>query len=147
MNSTIVEMIAKDILERQDKEKALIFTARIGSLLAENDVKVNTSEKSVYEAMYGTGFVKNTEYSVDSLDFTEHDKPYKDEIKELKEHIRKLETELEAKDNLLKIKNGLTGDTEDEPIAVAKNIIDNYPESDVEQIARHLEVYLERVIF
>ena len=62
------------------------------------------------------------------LDFSEHDKRFKDEIRQLKhelektynqlmevekdaqERIAELKSELEVKDNLLKIKNGLCGD-------------------------------------
>lgn len=81
-----------------------------------------------------------------NLNFTEHDKPYKNEIKALKEWIAELEAELETKDNPLKIKNGLTGETEDVPVPIvaAKDIIDNYYDSDIEQIVGHLNIYLKR---
>ena len=86
-----IEKIAKDIRDMEDKELALAFTNVIGSLLRENGVAVKTSRhefvtdnetdknKYIIKKEYGVSF--------DGLDFTEHDKKFKDEI-------RKLESEL-----------------------------------------------------
>ena len=88
--------------------------------------------------------------------------------KEAQEKIAELESELEVKDNLLKIKNGLCGNDGElpcEPISVAEMLInakieyeptslqkalfktdgkclaDKYSDDDLEQIAEHLLVY------
>lgn len=87
--------------------------------------------------------------------------------KDAQEHIAELESELETKDNLLKIKNGLCGSFEclpSEPISAAnmlinakveyeptslekalcneiKPLVDKYSIDDLEQIAEHLLVY------
>lgn len=88
--------------------------------------------------------------------------------KEAQEHIAELESELEVKDNLLKIKNGLLNnndDLPDDPIEVAQVLINStyeyelsdlekalykcgdtrtterYSINDLEQIAEHLLVY------
>ena len=88
--------------------------------------------------------------------------------KESQERIAELESELEVKDNLLKIKNGLCGNDGElpcEPISVAEMLInakieyeptslqkalfktegkclaDKYSNDDLEQIAEHLLVY------
>ena len=88
--------------------------------------------------------------------------------KESQERIAELESELEVKDNMLKIKNGLCGNFDDltsEPISVANMLInakieyeptslqkalfktdgkclaDKYSDDDLEQIAEHLLVY------
>lgn len=123
-----IEKIAKDIRDREDKELALAFTNIVGSLLRENGVFVKTSR---YEFETDDESDKNKciikkEYgiSIDGLDFTEHDKKFKDEIKKLESElsdvqksadeyynkcidltnqIEKLKSELEAKDNIQKI--------------------------------------------
>lgn len=118
--------IAKDISDRQDREKALEFTKCIGKLLRENGVTPlieeyrtggTLTDDNTIEEYYGV--------AITELDFTEHDKKFKDEITQLKHDLDKatthhdefkketqdviaeLESELETKDNLLKIKNGL----------------------------------------
>ena len=123
-----IEKIAKNIRDREDREMALKFTNVVGSLLRDNGVFVKTSR---YELENDNETDKNKyiikkEYGVsfDGLDFTEHDKEFKDEIKQLKNElfdvqesadeyynkcidltnqIEKLKSELEAKDNIQKI--------------------------------------------
>ena len=89
-----IEKIAKDIRDREDRELALAFTNIVGSLLRENGVFVKTSR---YEFETDSETDKNKyiikkEYGVsfDGLDFTEHDKEFKDEIENLKRQIEKL---------------------------------------------------------
>ena len=123
-----IEKIAKDIRDREDKELALAFTNVVGSLLRENGVVVKTSRyefETDNEADKNKYIIKK-EYGVyfDGLDFTEHDKRFKVEIRQLKSElfdaqksadeyynkcidltneVKKLESELEAKDNIQKI--------------------------------------------
>lgn len=189
-----IEKIAKAIRDREDKELALAFTNVVGSLLRENGVFVKTSRyefethNETYNETDKNKYIIKKEYGVsfDGLDFTEHDKKFKDEIRQLKcelektynqlmevekqaqEKISELESELEVKDNLLKIKNGLCGNFDDltsEPISVANMLInakieyeptslqkalfktdgkclaDKYSVDDLEQIAEHLLAY------
>lgn len=66
------------------------------------------------------------------------------ELKNSNEKIAELESELEVKDNLLKIKNGLCGNDEmkdKEPIEIAMDIIKGRNIDDLEQIAQHIQVY------
>ena len=89
-----IEKIAKDIRDREDKELALAFTNVVGSLLRENGVVVKTSRyefETDNEADKNKYIIKK-EYGVsfDGLDFTEHDKRFKDEIESLKRQIEKL---------------------------------------------------------
>lgn len=122
---------------------------------------------SIIEEYYGV--------AITGLDFTEHDKRFKTEItqlkhdtKEMEEKIAELESELEVKDNLLKIKNWLLGNSDDlstDPIEVAQMLINatyeretnamerafykcgdtetlqRYSINDLDQIAEHLLVY------
>ena len=123
-----IEKIAKDIRDREDKELALAFTNVVGSLLRENGVVVKTSryEFENDNETYKNKYIIKKEYGVsfDGLDFTEHDKKFKDEIKQLKHElfdvqksaddyynkcidltnqIEKLKSELKTKDNIQKI--------------------------------------------
>ena len=89
-----IEKIAKDIRDREDKEMALAFTNVVGSLLRENGVVVKTSRYE-FETDNETDknkYIIKKEYGVsfDGLDFTEHDKRFKDEIERLKRQIEKL---------------------------------------------------------
>lgn len=89
-----IEKIAKDIRDREDKELALAFTNVVGSLLRDNGVVVKTSRYE-FETDNETDknkYIIKKEYGVsfDGLDFTEHDKRFKDEIERLKRQIEKL---------------------------------------------------------
>lgn len=119
---------------------------------------------------------KLTEELKQSQDYITHlkhnlDRTY-DDLEETKEEaqdkIAELESELEVKDNMLKIKNGLCGNFDElpsEPISVANMLInakeeyeptqlqkalfktgekclaDKYSDDDLEQIAEHLLLY------
>ena len=108
---------------------------------------------------------KNRDEMLDN--FRKGIEPYVD-LQEMHEIIAELESELEVKDNILKIKNGLCGSFEclpSEPISVANMLInakeeyeptslqkalfkteskclaDKYSDGDLEQIAEHLLLY------
>ena len=71
-------------------------------------------------------------------------KEYERRINDLCRQIEELESELEVKDNLLKIKNGLCGNDEmndKEPIEIAMDIIKGRNIDDLEQIAQHIQIY------
>ena len=91
-----IENIAKDIRDREDKKLALSFTNVVCSLLRENGVFVKTSRYE-FETDNETDknkYIIKKEYGVsfDGLDFSEHDKVFKDEIASLKRQIEKLES-------------------------------------------------------
>lgn len=68
--------------------------------------------------------------------------------KQAQEKIAELESELEVRDNLLKIKNGLLGNDETkekEPIEIATDIIRGRNKDDLEQIAQHIQVYCRHI--
>ena len=86
-----IEKIAKDIRDREDREMALAFTNVAGSLLRDNGVVVKTSRyefETDNEADKNKYIIKK-EYGVsfDGLDFTEHDKKFKDEIRQLESKL------------------------------------------------------------
>ena len=95
-----IEKIAKDIRDREDREMAYELVKRLSPLLIANGVTVKTTkynldeQVAVKEASSADPFKKElvTHYgiSIDGLDFTEHDKKFKDEIESLKRRIEKL---------------------------------------------------------
>lgn len=160
-----IEKIAKAIRDREDKELALAFTNVVCSLLRGNGVVVKTSryefetDNETHNETDKSTYIIKKEYGVsfDGLDFTEHDKKFKDEIRQLKcelektynqlmevekqaqEKISELESELEVKDNLLKIKNGLLGNNDDlptDPIEVAQMLINSTYERETNAMER-----------
>lgn len=86
-----IEKIAKDIRDKEDREMALAFTNVVGSLLRENGVFVKTSryELETDNETNKNKYIIKKEYGVsfDGLDFTEHDKRFKDEIRQLKHEL------------------------------------------------------------
>ena len=95
-----IEKIVKDIRDREDKELALAFTNVVCSLLRENGVVVKTSRyefethNETHNETDKNKYIikKQCGVSFDGLDFTEHDKGFKDEIESLKRQIEKLES-------------------------------------------------------
>lgn len=91
ISDEIIDKIAKDIAEDYDNKVAIAFTKAIGELLRKNGVEA-------YYTQYNSDVMTEDEISkrygivFDSLDFTEHDKVFKDEIRELKSHIEKLKS-------------------------------------------------------
>ena len=141
-----------------------IYTFKDGKLMYKNTIA------------YANGdFVSLKDYEVIENEFKklkcELDKTYNQLMeveKESQERIAELESELEVKDNLLKIKNGLLGNNDElptDPIEVAQMLINStyeyelsaldkalykcgdtrtterYSIDDLEQIAEHLLVY------
>ena len=161
-----IEKIAKDIRDREDREMALAFTNVVCSLLRKNGVFVKTSRyeletdnetdknKYIIKKKYGVYF--------DGLDFTEHDKRFKDEIEDLrkklresKDYITQLKHELQKKcsfetDRLVKLPfdpletaNMLINATYKDEIQILERQVDRdlCNIDDLEQIAEHLLVY------
>ena len=100
-----IEKIVKDIRDREDREMALAFTNVVGSLLRENGVVVKTSryELETDDESDKNKYIIKKEYGVsfDGLDFTEHDKRFKDEIADLRKELR------ESKDYITQLKHEL----------------------------------------
>ena len=129
-----IEKIAKDIRDKEDREMAYELVKRLSPLLIANGVTVKTTrynldeQVAVKEDSYVDPFKKELVIhygiSIDGLDFAEHDKKFKDEIRQLKtelfdvqksadeyynkcidltNQIEKLKSELKTKDNIQKI--------------------------------------------
>ena len=93
----MIERIAKDIRDREDREMAYELVKRLSPLLIANGVTVKTTkynldeQVTVKEASSVDPFKKELiihyGISIDGLDFTEHDKKFKDEIKQLESEL------------------------------------------------------------
>ena len=92
-----IEKIAKDIRDRENREMAYELVKRLSPLLIANGVTVKTTkynldeQVSVKEASSVDPFkeelVIHYGISIDGLDFTEHDKKFKDEIRQLESKL------------------------------------------------------------
>lgn len=149
----IIDKIAKDIEEDHDNKVAIAFTKSIGELLKLNGVTAHYTE-------YNSDIMPEDEISkrygivFDSLDFTEHDKGLKDEIKRLKESIKERDSYInQIKHDIDELKgNNATVELPFDAIEVANFLIHEkyeyrniecrkYEIEDLEQIAEHLLVY------
>ena len=77
-------------------------------------------------------------------DWVDNAVTWKEKFEKAEKEIKELESELEVRDNLLKIKNGLCGNDEmndKEPIEIAMDIIKGRNIDDLEQIAQHIQIY------
>lgn len=144
----IIDNIAKDTEEDHGQKITIDFVKAMDELLKRNGV-IASFEIS---KQYGIAF--------DSLDFTEHDKGFKDEIKRLKESIKERDSYInQLKHDVDELKeNNATVELPFDAIEVANFLINEececdmlftgrktkrrkYEIEDLEQIAEHLIVY------
>lgn len=169
-NMTNVDEIIDKFAKCHDNKVAIAFTKSIGELLKLNGVTAHYTEYNS-DVMTEDEISKRYGIVFDSLDFTEHDKVFKDEIRELKKHIEKLKSirmrcRESARDSFdrgnygalcvvgvdeLK-ENNSTAELPFDAIEVANFLINEkyeyrniecrkYEIEDLEQIAEHLLVY------
>jgi hypothetical protein len=135
---SIVDDIAKDIIKQKDNEMAMQFVKSIGKLLVENGVKPKITEytqennaSNKFEMRYGC--------TIDGLDFTEHDKRFKDEITKLKSSLSQTESQrielLNRCDELEKQLETMES-LPVQPIEVAKLLINSEYEYETSEIQR-----------
>lgn len=84
-----IDEIVKDITKKKDNAIAMEFTKCIGELLRKNGVVPKMTE---YTRDFETDNTFETRYgvSIDELDFSEHDKVFKDKIAELEKQTERL---------------------------------------------------------
>ena len=80
------DRIVKDIQEQKENAMAMEFTKCIGELLKKNGVVPKITEYT-HENVRENSIEHRHGASIDGLDFTEHDKKFKDEIKQLKTEL------------------------------------------------------------
>lgn len=103
----IVDGIAKDILKQKNNAMEMEFAKAICGLLEKYGVRINCTETkhqnithNLIEEKYGIIF--------DSVDFSQHDKEFKDKIEELKNQLDRSQTTIAQIDEILKDLFGAT---------------------------------------
>lgn len=164
----IVDGIAKDILKQKNNAMAMKFTKAICGLLEKYGVRINCTETkhqnithNLIEEEYGIVF--------DSVDFSQHDKEFKDKIEELKKENDELKTENAELHCEMQAMSMFPDEIPTEPIKIADMLISAtytrqksnmekalhkafgsnsdtltenvYSKSELRQIAEHLLVY------
>lgn len=156
--SNVDEIIDK-FAKCHDNKVAIAFTKSIGELLKLNGVTAHYTEYNS-DVMAEDEISKQYGIVFDSLDFTEHDKGFKDEIKRLKESIKERDSYInQLKHDIDELKgNNATVELPFDAIEVANFLINEececdmlftgrktkrrkYEIEDLEQIAEHLLVY------
>ena len=154
-----VDEIIDKFAKCHDNKVAIAFTKSIGELLKLNGVTAHYTEYNS-DVMAEDEISKQYGIVFDSLDFTEHDKRFKDEIKRLKESIKERDSYInQLKHDVDELKeNNATVELPFDAIEVANFLINEececdmlftgrktkrrkYDIEDLEQIAEHLLVY------
>lgn len=85
----VMNKISKDILEQKNNAMAMEFTRVICDLLRENGVYVHCTETKISENKTHNSIEEKYRIEFDSVDFSEHDKEFTDEIERLKSEVKK----------------------------------------------------------
>ena len=150
---TNVDEIIDKFAKCRDNKVAIAFTKSIGELLKLNGVTAHYTEYNS-DVMAEDEISKQYGIVFDSLDFTEHDKRFNDEINRLKESIKERDSYInQLKHDIDELKgNNATVELPFDAIGVANFLINEkyeyrniefrkYDIEDLEQIAEHLLVY------
>ena len=148
-----VDEIIDKFAKCHDNKVAIAFTKSIGELLKLNGVTAHYTEYNS-DVMAEDEISKQYGIVFDSLDFTEHDKRFNDEINRLKESIKERDSYInQLKHDFDELKeSNATVELPFEAIEVANFLINEkyeyrniefrkYDIEDLEQIAEHLLVY------
>lgn len=156
---TNVDEIIDKIAKCHDNKVGIAFTKSIGELLKLNGVTAHYKEYNS-DVMAEDEISKRYGIVFDSLDFTEHDKGFNDEINSLKEsikerdsHIKQLKHDFDKLEesnatvelpfNAIEVANFLINEEREceIPFTGRKTKRRKYDIEDLEQIAEHLLVY------
>ena len=149
------------IREGQDRDLKSRVADKLVQLLIDNGVKINGSIIEFRNNPRFDPFTMKIGYdyavSINSLDFSEHDKPFNNKISELEEIINtklgrwdkhgiSYKQLLDMQKRIGEIDKGMIKPLPRSPINIAKMLIDRsdkYSVSDLRQIAQHLLVYCD----
>lgn len=149
-----MENLLETIRKETDKDLKSRVTDKLVQLLIENGVKI---DGDIIEYSRVTALKYNRAISINGLDFSEHDKQFKDKISELEEIINtklgrwdkyglSFSQILEMQEKSEKYDKGMLVSLPENPIDIAKMLIDKpdkYSVSDLRQIAQHLLIYCD----
>ena len=149
------------IRKKKDKDLESRVTDKLVQLLIDNGVKINGSIIEFRNNPRFDPFTMKIGYdyaaSINSLDFSEHDKKFNDKISELEEIINtklgrwdkhgiSYKQLFDMQERINEIDNGMIKQLPRSPINIAKMLIDKpdkYSVSDLRQIAQHLLIYCD----
>ena len=152
-----LDMIKKE----QDRNMKSRVADKLVQLLIDNGVKINGSIIEFRNNPRFDPFTMKIGYdyavSINSLDFSEHDKKFNDKISELEEIINtklgrwdkngiSYKQLLDMQERIDEIDKGMIKQLPRSPINIAKMLIDKpdkYSVSDLRQIAQHLLIYCD----
>lgn len=113
-NSGIIEKLSMEIRKQKDTASAMGFTQVICGMLKDNGVSVIAREHTCdrKEEYTGSCYAISEKYGVaiESLDFSEHDKIFTDEIEKLKYELERKENTINQIDDILNELFGVTHD-------------------------------------
>lgn len=90
-----IDRICKDITEQKNNAMAMEFTRVICDLLRENGVYVHCTETKFSEKITENSIEEKYGIKFDSMDFSEHDKEFTDEIERLQSEVEKYQKDFE----------------------------------------------------
>lgn len=108
----VMDKITKDILEQKNNAMAMEFTRVICDLLKRYGVYVRCTETKFSEKITTNSIEERYGIVFDSMDFSQHDKEFIDEIEELKKQLNRSQTTINQIDEILEELFGMTHDVE-----------------------------------
>lgn len=114
LESTI-NKISRDILEQKNNAMAMEFTRIICDLLKRYGVYVHCTETKFGEEITTNSIEEQYGIVFDSMDFSQHDKEFTDEIEELKKQLDRSQTTIKQIDYILEKLFDVRHDTVDKP--------------------------------
>lgn len=111
----VMDKICKDILEQKNNAMAMEFTRTICNLLKRYGVYVHCAETKFGEKITANSIEEQYGIVFDSMDFSQHDKEFTDEIEELKKQLDRSQTTIKQIDYILEKLFGVRHDTVDKP--------------------------------
>ena len=121
----VMDKICKDILEQKNNAMAMEFTRIICDLLKRYGVYVHCTETKFSEKITHNSIEEQYGIVFDSMDFSQHDKEFVEEIEKLKEELRESE---EKRKNIDKVYIIINGITKEYPIGEVSEIVRAYEE-------------------
>lgn len=119
-----IERICRDITDQKNNAMAMEFTRVICELLRENGVYVHCTETKFSEKITHNSIEEKYGIVFDSMDFSKHDKKFKDEIAELKEQLERRRNTINQIDDILEKLFGVRHDSVDNPDEFEKILTD-----------------------
>lgn len=110
-----IDKICEDIIEQKNNAMAMEFTRVICDLLKRYGVYVHCTETKFGEKITENSIEEQYGIAFDSVDFSQHDKEFTDEIEELKKHLDRSQTTINQIDYILEKLFDVRHDTVDKP--------------------------------